>query len=403
MGGGPAGLYYAILARLRRESDDVLVVERNEPGVTFGWSVTFGEDFLDDLHRNDPVSARAIRESALLWGDQVVLVGDARPVHLGGKYGYSIDRTRMLDILARRAEQLGVELRFGTTAGPEPEAEFDADLILASDGVGSRLRAQHVEHFGTTITPGRNRYLWLGTSRSFAAFTFAFERTDAGLVWFYAYPSSDEASTCIVECSPETWAGLGLDTLPPSDGVRMLEGLFARALDGHRLLEPDGGLGADPWLNFREIRNATWRRDNLVLVGDSAHTTHFGIGAGTVLAVQDSIALADAVYGPDLQAGPALQTGLATYDRVRRAELDPIQDMARRNVRFFETIDTQPVEDPVRFAYALLNRRGEAQPGWQYRVHQATQVDGLRQVRRTITNARRTARAVKRRRSELPS
>jgi anthraniloyl-CoA monooxygenase len=391
VGGGPAGLYYAILAKLRRESDDVLVVERNEPGVTFGWSVTFGEDFLDDLHRNDPVSARAIHEAALLWGDQVVLVGDARPVHLGGKYGYSIDRTRMLDVLARRAEQLGVELRFGAHAGSE--SDFDADLVLAADGVGSRLRSRHAEHFGTTITPGRNRYVWLGTSRSFEAFTFAFERTEAGLVWFYAYPSSDEASTCIVECSPETWSGLGLDTLEPSAGVRMLEGLFARALDGHRLLEPDGGLGADPWLHFREIRNATWRRDNLVLVGDSAHTTHFGIGAGTVLAVQDSIALADAVYGAGLAAG------LDTYDRVRRAELDPIQDMARRSMQFFEKIDTQPVDDPVRFAYALLNRRGD-QPAWQYRVHQATQIDGLRQVRRTITNARRTARAVKRSRNE---
>jgi anthraniloyl-CoA monooxygenase len=376
VGGGPSGLYAAVLARL--SGHDVTVLERNPAGATYGWSVTFAENFLDDLHRHDPESARSVHGEALLWADQVVRVGDTRPVHLGGKYGYSINRTRLLDVLTARAISLGADVRF--EAELDDPAELDADLVIAADGAGSRLRSRHAEHFGTTIDPGRNRYAWLGTSKSFEAFTFAFERTHAGLVWFYAYPSSQEASTCIVECSPETWAGLGLDTVDPDAGLRMLEGVFAGPLDGHALLGPVGG--PLQWLHFREIRNRTWVRGNLVLMGDAAHTTHFGVGAGTVLAVQDAIALVTALRGSDLPAA------LAAYDRGRRAELEPVQDMARRSMQWFEQLDAAPAEDPVRFAYSLLDRRGD-QPSWQYQVHRATQIDTLRRVRSTITAARR--------------
>ena len=380
VGGGPAGLYAAVLARLG--GHDVTVLERNPAGATYGWSVTFAENFLDDLYRHDPVSARSVHGEALLWADQVVRVSDTREVHLGGKYGYSINRTRMLEVLADRAIALGADVRFSTDVD-DPDT-VGADLVIAADGAGSRLRTRHAEHFGTTIDPGRNRYVWLGTSKAFDAFTFAFERTPAGLVWFYAYPSSQEASTCIVECSPGTWAGLGLDTAEPDAARRMLEEVFARALDGHALLGPV------QWLHFREIRNRTWVRGNLVLMGDAAHTTHFGVGAGTVLAVEDAIALAAALRGSSDVA-----TALAAYDTGRRATLGPVQDMARRSMQWFERIDPTPEADPVRFAYSLLDRRGD-QPGWQYPVHRATQIDPLRRVRRSITAARRV-RATRRR------
>ncbi len=385
IGGGPAGLYAAVLARLG--GHDVTVLERNAPGATYGWSVTFAENFLDDLYRHDPVSARSVRGEAMLWADQVVRVGDTRPVHLGGKYGYSINRTRMLDILAARAIELGADVRYESE--PDDPDELGADLVIAADGAGSRLRSRHADHFGTTIDPGRNHYVWLGTSKPFHAFTFAFEQTPAGLVWFYAYPSSQEASTCIVECSPETWSGLGLDTMEPEAGLRMLEGVFARALDGHALLGPVGG--PVQWLHFREIRNRTWQRGNLVLMGDAAHTTHFGVGAGTVLAVEDAIALAAALRS----SGGDLATALPAYDHGRRATLGPVQDAARRSMQWFERIDATPEADPVRFAYSLLDRRGD-QPAWQYQVHRATQIDTLRRVRRTITAARRV-RATRRR------
>jgi anthraniloyl-CoA monooxygenase len=385
IGGGPAGLYTAVLARLG--GHDVTVLERNPAGATYGWSVTFAENFLDDLYRHDPVSARSVHGEALLWADQVVRVGDTRPVHLGGKYGYSINRTRMLDVLADRAIALGADVRFETDV--DDAALVEADLVIAADGAGSRLRSQHAEHFGTTIDPGRNRYVWLGTSKAFEAFTFAFEQTHAGLIWFYAYPSSQEASTCIVECSPETWAGLGLDTAEPDAALRMLEAIFAGPLDGQALLGPVGG--PMQWLHFREIRNRTWQRGNLVLMGDAAHTTHFGVGAGTVLAVEDAIALADALRG----SGGDLATALPAYDSGRRATLGPVQDMARRSMQWFERIEPHPEADPVRFAYSLLDRRGD-QPAWQYQVHRATQIDPLRRVRRTITAARRV-RAARRR------
>lgn len=391
VGGGPAGLYSAVLAKLSSAADEVTVVERDPPDATHSWGVTFGEDFLDDLHDNDPDSARAIHEAATVWSEQVVRVADRPPVHLGGKYGYSLGRARLLEILGERCRELGVRFEFGREITSADQV--DADLVVAADGVGSRLRTAHAEHFGTTLTPGRNRYVWLGTSRISPVFTFAFEPTPAGWVWFYAYPSTASASTCIVECAPQTWTGLGLDAMEPSAGLQVLEGIFDRALEGHRLLEPPGGLGPAPWRNFREVRNATWRRGNTVLVGDAAHTTHFGIGSGTVLAVQDSIALAAALR----TCGGDLATALPTYDARRRPELDPVQAMARRSMHWFENVDSEIATgaDPVRFAYSLLGRRGDQAP-WQFRLHQATQIEGVRRARRTVTTARRSLRGIRR-------
>ncbi|MDN5915256.1 MAG: FAD-dependent monooxygenase [Pseudonocardia sp.] len=399
VGGGPTGLYLAILARLRSGGrDEVTVLERNEPGRTHGFGVTFGEDLLDDLFRTDPEGAPALRAASRLWCQQTVRIGEHRPVHLGGKYGYSMGRVRMLDLLARRAEELGVQLRHGVTVGAREE--IDADVVVAADGAGSRLRTARAEHFGTAVEPGANRYLWLGTDRCVDAFSFAFERTPAGWVWFYAYPSTDGAGTCIVECSPETWSGLGLDTLPAGDGLARLESVFADALDGHRLLTPQGGLGEQPWLRFREVRNRTWRDGDLVLAGDAAHTTHFGIGSGTVLAVQDAVALADALYGRipgDPSGADGIRAALAAYDARRRAVLGPVQDMARRNMEWFERAGRRldDGEDPVRFAWALLDRRGDM-GRMHYQLHRATQVEPVRRVRRRLTSARRYRRALSR-------
>ncbi|NMH98392.1 FAD-dependent monooxygenase [Pseudonocardia acidicola] len=389
VGGGPAGLYFAMLAKLRSVRDDVAIVERNPLGATHGWGVTFGEDLLDDLYRNDPESARAIRSAAHLWAGQVVRIGAQPPVHLGGKYGYSMSRAHLLDIMAKRAMQLGVQVQFECEVADH--SDLDADLIVAADGVGSRLRSSHADHFGTTMESGHNRYIWLGTSKVFDVFTFAFERTPAGWVWFYAYPSSGETSTCIVECAPATWTGLGLDRLDSSAGVRLLEEVFARALDGHGLIESVGGLGAAPWLTFRHVHNKTWHRDNLVLVGDAAHTTHFGIGSGTVLAVQDSIALAEALHGSD----GGLATALPAYDRQRRAALEPVQEMARRSMEWFENIDARLDDDAVRFGYSLLDRRGD-HSAWRYQLHLATQIDSVRRIRSGVTSARRSVRAARR-------
>jgi anthraniloyl-CoA monooxygenase len=389
VGGGPTGLYFALLSKLRSPRSEVTVIERNAPGEIHGWGVTWGDELLDDFYACDPVSARRLRSASLLWGKQVVRIDGRPPVHLGGKYGYSMSRSRMQQILTDRASELGVRLEYGQAV--DDDAELDADLVVAADGVGSRLRAQHAEHFAPRITTGRNRYIWLGTSAVLAAFTFTFERTAAGWMWSYGYPSPGGTSTFVIECSPSTWTGLGLDGMSTDASLRLLESVFARVLAGHRLLEPRATAGRSPWVHFREIRNATWRHGHVVLAGDAAHTTHFGIGSGTVLAVQDAIALADAVFAP----GARLSNALDAYDRRRRTVMGPIQDMAMRSMGWFEDVDAHMSGDPVRVAYSLFDRRRDQAP-WRYQLHLATQIEPLRQVRNGLTTARRSVRELQR-------
>ncbi|ANY08714.1 FAD-dependent monooxygenase [Pseudonocardia sp. HH130630-07] len=397
VGGGPAGLYLGILARLRsRGRAEVVVAERNAPGTASGFAVTLGEDILDELYRTDPEGAPAIRAAAHVWDSQVVEVA-GRTVHLGGRYGYSIGRARLLEVLARRAQQVGVDLRFETAVAPDGDLTADpltadADVVVGADGVNSAIRAHRAEAFGARVSHGENRYVWFGTSKPFRPFTFAFERTDAGWIWFHAYPAADCLSTCIVECTPETWTGLGLDTMAPDDAMRMLEKIFARTLGGHSLIAPPG-MGSSPWLQFREVRTMSWRDGNVVLAGDAAHTTHFAIGSGTVLAVADSIALAEELFPGDGHE-PGVLPALAAYDARRRARMLPIQDMARRSMEWFETVPRRlDAADPVDFAWSLLDRRGD-QGRLHRRLHDVTQVDPVREVRRRLTTARRVRRAV---------
>ncbi|ALE81623.1 hypothetical protein WY02_28410 [Pseudonocardia sp. AL041005-10] len=398
-GGGPAGLYLAVLARLRSGGrDEVVVHERNEAGRTHGFAVTYGEDMLDDAFRNDPEGGEALRRASRLWNAQEIRVGDHRPVHVGGKYGYAIARVDLLDVLARRAEQLGVTIEYGS---PVDRADLDADLVVASDGVGSRIRTARAEHFGTTVDEGTNPYVWLGADSDSDTFVWDFQPTDAGWMWIHLYPSSNGVSTCIVECEPDTWEALGLDHMSGAEAVRLVESVFHRTLAGRRLIEPLGGLGDKPWLRFREVRNRTWRDGDLVLAGDAAHTTHFGIGSGTVLAMQDSMGLVDALYGvagqtaaADLTCPNGRGAALSAYDARRRAEIGPIQDAARRNMQWFEQAGRQleQVTDPVEFAWSLTDRRGDMSRIHRT-LHRATQVPALRQVRRGLTTARRVRRS----------
>jgi anthraniloyl-CoA monooxygenase len=332
------------------------------------------------------VSGRRLRAAAKVWGDQVVRVGGQEPVHIGGRYGYCVDRSRMIDVLTERVLELGGRVEYERTVS-DP-AELDADLVVAADGIGSRLRATRAATFRPTVTTGRNQYVWLGTPKVFDAFTFAFERTDAGWVWAYGYPSSGATSTFIVECAPSTWEGLGLSA---DGGLDVAAEIFADVLSGEPLLGPAS------WQRFKEMRNETWRAGNLVLAGDAAHTTHFGIGSGTVLAVQDAIALADALSGVSAK-GVGLDIALDAYDRRRRAALTPIQGAAMRSMRWFEEVDQHLAADPVRVAWSLFDRRGDQAP-WRYQAHLATQVEPLRQARRGITTARRIVRERKRERS----
>jgi anthraniloyl-CoA monooxygenase len=391
VGGGPAGLYFAISAKLHNQDHDITVVERNPAGVTYGWGVTFSDDLLDSLYRNDPESARNIFDSPASWSNQEVHVSGTGRAHLGG-YGFAIGRKHLLDILARRAIDLGVDVQFEREV--KDMSEFaDADLIIACDGANSRVRRFYDGHFQTDAEAGRNKYIWLGTHRVFDSFMFAFEKTAAGWIWFYSYPFNLDTTTFIVECSPETWEGLGFDELDPDDSMKLLESIFARHLGGHSLMISMRDPGKAPWLNFIRITNKSWHHGNVVLMGDAAHTTHFSIGSGTTLAMQDAIALADCLDSHD-----DLHIALKAYEKRRREEIADTQNAAKLSTEWFENVRHYIDQSPVQFAYSLWRRRGRY-PLWRYQVHLATQVSLLRKLRQSISALRHGIRS--RRRTKL--
>ncbi|GAA2713605.1 FAD-dependent monooxygenase [Actinoplanes palleronii] len=384
VGGGPAGLYFAVLAKLADPSREITVLERDPAGVTYGWGVVFWDDLLDDLFRYDPVSAARIWDAAHKWDEYEVRAAGKPVTHLGG-YGFSLGRHRLLEILGERARELGVEIRYSDEL-TDPAQLPPADLTVACDGAGSRLRDQHAEHFGAQVETGRNKYIWLGTPHVFRTFTFGFERTEAGWIWFHAYPFTDRASTFIVECTPETWAGLGLDRMDSAAGNARLQQIFARHLDGAPL--DDAGRG---WLNFRRVTAERWDHGTVVLMGDAAHTTHFAIGSGTKLAMQDAMALADAIALSPL----ALPAALEQYEHRRKVALAPLQRAAYASSAWFERMPEYAELPARRFSYALSNRRGEY-PAWRYLLHMTTQSAVPRTMLRWTLSARRWHRARRR-------
>jgi anthraniloyl-CoA monooxygenase len=387
IGGGPAGLYFSILAKLSHRNHDITVLERNPAGVTYGWGVVFWEDLLDDLYRSDPESAREIAEAAARWDTQEVHLRGQQVTYVGGP-GFSLGRDRLLEILTRRALSLGVDVRFQSEA--QDLSEFAAaDLIIACDGANSQVRQLHGGHFQTNIAEGRNKYIWLGTDKVFDAFTFAFEETPAGWIWFHAYRFNGETSTCIVECPPETWKGLGFDELGPDETLRRLEGIFQRHLGGHSLINQAHGHCKTQWRHFKCITNERWYQGNVALMGDAAHTTHFSIGSGTKLAIQDAIGLAR-----KLRDTEDLQAALQAYEEERRTALVTLQSAASKSAEWFENVPRHVEQPTPSFAYALLNRRGG--PAWRYLLHLANQQEALRRVLRGFHSARRWVRAQRR-------
>jgi anthraniloyl-CoA monooxygenase len=394
IGAGPAGLYFASSLKRRDPRHEVVVLERNRPGETYGWGVVFWDDMLDNLYANDPESAREIRRASRRWDEQEVRVSGKGTTYLGG-YGYSTGRERLLEILARRARDLGADVRFEHEVGNPAELD-DADLIVGCDGVNSRVRGRDADGFGTEVEVGRNRYIWLGTHKVFDAFTFAFERTTAGWIWAHAYGFDGDTSTFIVECTQETWAGLGFDGLAPDETTSHLAEIFGAHLDGHPLLCRTQRHDRTPWLNFRRVRNDRWFHENVVLMGDAAHTTHFTIGSGTKLALEDAIGLAEKLHQHD-----DLGTALRAYDEDRRAAILGLQHEALRSAQWFENVERHIDQDAVRFAYALVRRRESAadagEAPWRYQLHQATQrSQTLRRVRRWRNSARRELHARRR-------
>lgn len=350
VGGGPGGLFFAILAQQLEGVEAVTVYERLPEGVTYGWGVVFWDGLLEDLDASDEPTARAVRAQAFQWRDQVIEVQGRPPVRLPG-HGYSMSRRAMRALLTERARAVGVDLRFDHSV--EDLAELaDYDLVVACDGVNSGFRRRHSDQFGPAVERRRNKYIWLGTSKIFESFSFPFVWTQAGWLWAHAYGYGAEGSTFVVETSPETWIGLGFDRLAPEPTMRELERIFAEQLDGRMLKPPAGRHDTTPWLEFQTVSNARWHHGNVALLGDAAHTTHFTIGSGTRLALEDGIALASKLRDHD-----ALEPALAAYSSQRTAELEAVAREAAGSAQWFEDVPRYIDRDSDDFARLLISRR----------------------------------------------
>ena len=353
VGGGPAGLYFALLAKRADPRREITVVERNKPYDTFGWGVVFSDQTLGNLALADPPTHAEISEAFSHW-DDIDVHFKGRTITSGGHGFCGIGRKRLLNILQRRCEALGVRLVFETDVADEG-AFGPQDLVVASDGINSVLRSKYTHVFEPTIERRKCRYIWLGTQRLFDAFTFAFEKTEWGWFQAHAYKFDRETSTFIVETPEDVWRAAGLDRMSADEGIAFCERLFARYLDGNALMTNARHLRGSAWINFLRVANRTWVNfagaAPIVLVGDAAHTAHFSVGSGTKLALEDAIALARAIDG-----AADLRTALATYESERMVEVLKIQNAARNSTEWFESVDRYTGFEAEQFAYSLLTR-----------------------------------------------
>lgn len=351
IGGGPAGLYFAILMKKADPAHEITVYERNRPYDTFGWGVVFSQETLQNLKGGDAESQQAIIDSFAHW-DDIDVHFKGRVITSSGHGFCGIERKRLLNILQRRAEALGVTLMFETGVEPDLPRFADCDLVIAADGINSRVRTRYADHFRPSIDRRRNKFVWLGTKKKFDAFTFIFEETQWGWFQAHAYRFDDETSTFIIETTEENWRAAGLEGADTATTIAFGQKLFGRYLDGNPLLANSRHLRGSDWLNFPRVTCETWVMGNLVLMGDAAHTAHFSIGSGTKLALEDAIALAGRI-----NAHPHdLPTALAAYEAERRVEVLKIQSAARNSTEWFENVARYTHLPPEQFAYSLLTR-----------------------------------------------
>ncbi|MEM5472362.1 bifunctional salicylyl-CoA 5-hydroxylase/oxidoreductase [Hoeflea sp. AS60] len=351
LGGGPAGLYFAISMKLRDPSHEVVVIERNKPDDTFGWGVVLSDETLDNLAENDAKSAASIREHFAYWDDIAVLFKDTKTVSTG--HGFcGIGRKKILLLLQARAKELGVELRFETNVASAADYAKDFDLVVATDGLNSHTRTEFADKFQPEIDIRKCQFVWLGTHQKFDdAFTFIFEETDKGWVWAHAYQFDNETATFIVECNQETFEAYGFGEMSQQETIAACEKIFAKHLGGHSLMTNATHIRGSAWIQFPRVLCARWSHENIVLMGDAAATAHFSIGSGTKLALESAIALADYLHSE-----PTLPKAFEKYEEDRRLEVLRLQSAARNSMEWFEEIERYFHLDPVQFNYSLLTR-----------------------------------------------
>ena len=344
IGGGPAGLYSAILLKKQRPAAEITVYERNRADDTFGFGVVFSDATLDNFEKYDAVSYRRITERFAYWDD--IAVHFRGTVHRVGGNGFcGCSRRTLLLILQERARELGVTLLFEVDI--EDETRFaDADLVVLADGINSRFRDKYIEHFQAEVDVRSNKFAWMGSTRPLDAFTFIFQETEWGPFIAHAYQYEAGRSTWIFETDPETFKRAGLEALTEKQSADRMGKIFGWFLEGHPLLT-----NRSMWRNFPMIRSKRWVRDNMVLLGDAKATAHFSIGSGTKLAMEDAIALADAMQGT-----PSIEAALRQYEEGRREEVEKTQHAADVSLVWFEHVDRFWDFDPVQFAFGVMTR-----------------------------------------------
>ena len=361
IGGGPAGLYLALLLKKAYPRNVIRVIERNRPYDTFGWGVVFSDQTLGNLAAADPETAGEIADAFNHW-DDIDVHFEGRKVTSGGHGFCGIGRKRLLNILQARCEALGVELVFEDEVTDDIAAAraFDADVVVASDGLNSRIRTRYAATYAPDIDVRHCRFVWLGTTKKFPAFTFAFVKTPHGWFQAHAYQYDSDTSTFIVETPEETWRAAGLEAMSQEEGIAFCERLFAQYLDGNKLISNASHIrGSAIWIRFPRVVCHKWvhwnehdgKRVPVILVGDAAHTAHFSVGSGTKLALEDAIALAAALSSPTEVAA-----ALASYEQERGVEVLKIQNAARNSTEWFEHVDRYSGFEAEQFAYSLLTR-----------------------------------------------
>jgi len=348
IGGGPAGMYFAILMKQADDAHDIAIYERNGPDDTFGWGVVFSGKTLANLRAADEISHAEITSDFEAWDNVDVVKGDEK-ISIRGNSFSGIARIRLLKILQRRCEALAININFRSEVNDINSLRRDCDLFVGADGVNSTVRQAFAEKFQPNLSTRPNKYIWYGTNHLFHGLTLTFRENDAGVFAAHSYKFDKTTSTFIVECDPQTWANAGFASMNDHATRATVAEVFARDLHGQPLLSNNS-----KWINFVLVKNGNWHFENVVLLGDSLHTAHFSIGSGTKLAMEDAIALKECF---DRAAGN-VAAALAEFERTRKPIIEDYQAAAYESMVWFENARDYMHLSPVELAYSLMKRSG---------------------------------------------
>jgi anthraniloyl-CoA monooxygenase len=346
VGGGPAGLYFALLMKKSDPSHQITVVEQNPSGATYGWGVVFSDRALTFLKESDTETYDEIEATIKTW-DDLTIVHNNQAIKIDGS-GYSgIERLALLQILQMHCQRYGVEMLF-TTRVPDASHFADCDLIVGSDGAGSVVRQQYAEQFEPTSSMLSNKYIWYGTHQLFDTLSLIFRRYQGGAFVAHCYPYSDQTSTFIIECDAQTWEHAGFAHLTEQENIDYCQRIFKQDLGGRALLP-----NKSAWLNFRVVTNKRWSYQQVVLLGDALRTVHFSIGSGTRMALEDAITLAKA-----FEAKADVRSALQAFEDLRRPGMEKVLDIAQQSYKWYETFHEKMDLDPFSLVYSYMTRSG---------------------------------------------